>query len=341
MIWIEYIMLFLMIGIGIYATVFDFKSGIIPNRIVLPFIVVAAVLDVFCFINSREWMYVFALNTLVIIALLIGLYATKCFAGGDVKLGLLLTLLYPSSCYVAYGNSHITLFFAICISIFFGYCYLMAFAVYEIIAGKSTLSMGYVKKYLCSFMVSYIIAFTYITLINMFAVLFGMLVFPIPQGITLVVCFLAAWFSRRAKWMRNKILFSAVLILCVGLVFYFKTVPFSIRPGTYIVIAVIILCQMTITTSLYKQIPTEEVEKGMILSTASTFQMQVSRVRGLPGISHEDLRDRLTEEQASSVRRWGKTEKGNNVVTIMRRVPFAFFLALGYIVYFLMWSILK
>ena len=79
----------------------------------------------------------------------------------------------------------------------------------------------------------------------------------------------------------------------------------------------------------------------MILSTASTLQMQTSRVRGLPGISHEDLRDRLTEEQANSVRRWGKTEKGNEMVTIMRRVPFALFLAIGYIVYFLMWSVLK
>ena len=338
---LEYMMLALMIGIGIYATVSDFKSGIVPNRIVLPFIVIAAVLDVFCFINSREWLYAFILNTLVIIVLLICLYVTKCFAGGDVKLGLLLTLLYPPACYVVYGNSHITLFFAICIGIFFGYCYLMAFAVYEIIAGKSTLSMGYVKKYLCSFFISYIIAFTYIAFIHMLAILLGVLVFPVPQGITLVLCFLAAWFSRRAKWMRNKFLFTAVLILCVGLAFCFKTVPFSIRPSTYIVIAVIILCQMTITASLYKQIPTEQVEKGMILSTASTIQMQTSRVRGLPGVSHEDLRDRLTEEQASSVRRWGKTEKGSEVVTIMRRVPFAFFLVVGYTAYFLMWSVLK
>ena len=341
MIWIEYIMLFLMIGIGTYATVYDLKSGIIPNRVVLPFIVAAAILDVFCFVISREWLYVFALNTLVISALLVCLYATKCFAGGDVKLGFLLTLLYPPACYVAYGNSHITLFFAICISVFCGYCYLMAFAVYEIIAGKSRLSMGYVKKYLCSFLISYIIAFTYITLINMIAILFGTLVFPVPQGITLVLCFLVAWFSRRARWMRNKFLFTAVLILCVGLMICLKIVPFSIRPSTYIVIAVIILCQMTITASLYKQIPTEEVEKGMILSTASTLQMQTSRVRGLPGISHEDLRDRLTEEQANSVRRWGKTEKGSEMVTIMRRVPFALFLVIGYIVYFLMWSVLK
>ena len=105
--------------------------------------------------------------------------------------------------------------------------------------------------------------------------------------------------------------------------------------------AVIILCQMTITASLYKQIPTETVQKGMILSTSSTVQMQPSRVRGLPGVSREDLRDRLTDEQASSVRRWGKTEKGSPVVTIMRKVPFAIFLVLGYAMYFLMWSILK
>ena len=342
MIWIEYLMLALMIGVGTYLAVYDIKSGIIPNKIVLPCIVAAAGIDILYFLlTSGERLQVFALNTALILVLLLCLYATKCFAGGDVKLGILLTLLYPPTCSVVYGDSQITLFFAICLGIFFGYCYLMVFAVYEIIAGKSKMSTEYVKRYLSNFIVSYLIAFIYIALINLLVILLSTFGIFVPQWITFILCFLVAWFSRRTKWMRNKFLLIAVVALDVVLSIWLKVVPFSVQPGTYVYAAVIILCQMTITASLYKQIPTETVKKGMILSTSSTVQMQPSRVRGLPGVSREDLRDRLTDEQAASVRRWGKTEKGSPVVTIMRKVPFAIFLVLGYAVYFLMWSFLK
>lgn len=342
MVWIEYLMLILMIGVGAYAAVYDLRYGIIPNKMVFPFIAIAAILDVAYFwMTYGENAWAFAANAIIIAVMLFCLYATKCFAGGDVKLGLVLTLLYPPSCSVIYGNSQITLFFAVCIGIFLGYCYLMVSAIYEIIVGKAKLSAEYVRRYLSSFAISYAVAFIYIALINLLVTLLSSVFFPIPQWIAFLLCFLVAWFSRRAKWMRNKILIIAIVVIDVGISFWLKMVPFSVQPSTYIYAAVIILCQMTITASLYKQIPTDKVEKGMILSTASTVQMQSSRVRGLPGISHEDLRDRLSDEQAASVQRWGKTSKGSPVVTIMRKVPFAVFLVLGYLIYYLMWSFLR
>ena len=76
-----------------------------------------------------------------------------------------------------------------------------------------------------------------------------------------------------------------------------------------------------------------------ILSVYSSMIMQHSRVKGLPGLSTEDLKSRLTEDEAESIKRWGKTEKGLSEIAVVRRIPFAVFIFLGYITYFVIWRI--
>ena len=93
--------------------------------------------------------------------------------------------------------------------------------------------------------------------------------------------------------------------------------------------------------SKYKQYPCFDkrckIKKGMILSTVSSMLMQNSRVRGLPGISMEDLRNRLSEDEVSSIKRWAE---GRNIATIsiVKKIPFAVFLAMGFACYFAIWS---
>ena len=85
----------------------------------------------------------------------------------------------------------------------------------------------------------------------------------------------------------------------------------------------------------YKAIPVEETSAGMVLSRTDTLFMQQSRVKGLPDISDETLRSRITADEAESIKRWGKSKYGKPQVTIVRKIPFAAFLSVGTIVYFL------
>ena len=73
----------------------------------------------------------------------------------------------------------------------------------------------------------------------------------------------------------------------------------------------------------------------------SSMLMQNSKVKGLPGVSSEDLRDRLSEDEAESVRRWGKTPKGQNTIAIVKKIPFAVFIAMGYLTYLVVWSVIR
>ncbi len=54
-----------------------------------------------------------------------------------------------------------------------------------------------------------------------------------------------------------------------------------------------------------------------------------SRVQGLPTDSTEDLRSRLTPEQAESIRRWEKSKFGKPYIVIVRKIPFAVFIGIG------------
>ena len=89
----------------------------------------------------------------------------------------------------------------------------------------------------------------------------------------------------------------------------------------------------------YKTIPTSEVKKGMILSSLTTIFMAKSNSNGLPGISYEDMRSRLTQDEAEAVVKWGTTKKGLAEVQIVRKVPYAIFILGGLIAYSIIWEL--
>ena len=83
----------------------------------------------------------------------------------------------------------------------------------------------------------------------------------------------------------------------------------------------------------YKTIPTSEVKAGMVLSMQTTLLMAKSRVKGLPNISTEDFRSKITLSEAESVHRWEKSKYGASEVLIVRYLPFGLFIALGAILF--------
>ena len=58
-----------------------------------------------------------------------------------------------------------------------------------------------------------------------------------------------------------------------------------------------------------------------------------SRVQGLPTISTEDLKSRLTKDEVESINRWSKTPKGNASIVIVRKIPFALFIGIGTVIF--------
>ena len=339
---IEYILLVLLLCLGIIAAFSDIRTGIIPNRLILIFALCGIVIDIVYYaVLVPDTAAIFLLNVLSTTIIGLCLYYTHALAGGDCKLIPVLSLLYPAGMYLEYGNNNVTLFAALCFAIFFGYMYLLFAAVWKLIIGETRFNKAYVFHIFKKYINSYITATMHVMCVNMILAIINRFFVRVDTWIVWIACIVTAWLSGRVRIFTNRILIVMVLALDIGMAVYLRLVPLSLNPRTYIFTAVLLLCQMTIRTNLYEQIQKSRIKKGMILSAFSSMMMQSSKITGLPGISTEDLRNRLTEEEAESVRRWGKSAKGVSEVSIVKKIPFAIFLAMGYACYFVIWRIVR
>jgi len=76
--------------------------------------------------------------------------------------------------------------------------------------------------------------------------------------------------------------------------------------------------------------------QGMILSLKTVIKFSSSGIKDLPLITTEDLRSRLTKEEVENIHRWGNSANGKSTITIVRKIPFAIFIASGVLVFLIM-----
>lgn len=335
---IEAIMIGTMICLGIIVSFSDIRTGIISNKTLIIFLAIGVVIDLMYYKTAaKNDLSAFAMNIVVVSAMSIGLYATHALAGGDCKLIPVMSLLYPAGKYMTYANTHVTLFLAVCLAILYGYVFLLCISGVKLISKKNHIEARTAKTYVLSYLKSYLTAFLYVILANLTISLVDRNLISVAPWIFWISCIAAAWIGGRIQFLRRRPVIAAVILIDVFLSFFLGTMPISLNPRSYIFTALLVLCQMMIRTNLYDSVSTSSVKKGMILSVYSTAIMQNSRVKGLPGMSFEDLRSRLTESEAESVRRWGGSAKGTQEIIIVKKIPFAVFITLGYISYLLIW----
>ena len=101
----------------------------------------------------------------------------------------------------------------------------------------------------------------------------------------------------------------------------------------YAIVLLAMLMRILISEYNYEEVDTCNIKKGMILSVSDTMLFVNSKIKGLPMLSTEDLRSRLTDEEANSVVKWGKSKIGKKTVKIVRKTPFAIFISLGVIIF--------
>lgn len=319
----------------------DLKDGMVYNKTILKFGMIAIVLDLLYYsFFGRDLFIAFAVNLLIVSGISIFLFYTHSFAGGDCKLAIVLAMLFPARFYLKYGDSCYTLLFAIGIAVFLGYLYLLGASIYELIRKNNQFTRGYIQGYVISFLKSFVTAMIYINAVNLIALLFGLYNYTVMIWVIRIVCIVTSWMIGKYSLFKKWYMITGIVVADVGLSIWLGVIPISINPENYILVLVLLLCQMTIRTNLYQDIEVENLKKGMILTTASSVLMQGSRVRGLPGVSSEDLRNRLTETEIDSIKRWAV---GRNVtsISIVKKIPFAFFMVIGFWLYLAAWGYLR
>lgn len=121
--------------------------------------------------------------------------------------------------------------------------------------------------------------------------------------------------------------------LLLGSAAQMLSISYAMSAAILLWTAVLMCLRMLVQDYNYRTIPTEEVREGQILAAGTVCRFARSRVRNLPTGMTEDLSSRLTAEEAASVRRWQHSRYGEDTVVIVRKIPFAIFIAVGTIAF--------
>jgi hypothetical protein len=338
---LEFISLFLSACLCVVCTKSDTTEGIIHNKILLAFAVAAIALDCAYYgLFAADILYDFLPNLLVVAIFSLYLFYSHIFAGGDCKMIIVLALLYPARCYIVYRESVLTLFLAIGFAILAGYIYLLVTSIKAIVTKRVSFTWEYAKSYLLNFLKSYLSAMVYIILINCILILFDRFGFAINPWISRCICMVVAWSVGRYPVFKKLYLLLPAFSISVVFSLITRTMPVSLNPENYALVLILMLCQMTIKTTIYEKVRVEQLQKGMILTTLSSVLMQSSITRGLPGISTEDLKSRLALDEIESIKIWAKATHTEEL-SVVKKIPFAVFISFGFVCYFVIWGVLS
>lgn len=329
MIFIKSLLISVLIVEAIICTFTDFKSGKIFNYAIITGTVVALIGNVLYFLLfGYELFFEFVVSILSAVLISIIMYALHIWAGGDVKLFVLFSALVPADLYKQKAPLSIVTVYIIVFSLAFVFLVLESILLLlkkEKIVRKTSLKFS--AGPIISCMVSIAVMQTVLRLVFK-NVYYEYLTFFLLLNVIFVLLFDKIKFLHK-KWV---ILFLSL----IAIVFIFYSVingQFHIDIRSFIITAAVICFRGLAENFNYQEIDTADVKKGMILSYATVLEFSKSRIKGLPQFTTEDLSTRITQDEADSIVRWSSSKYGKDKIVILRKLPFALFISIGFIIY--------
>ena len=142
---------------------------------------------------------------------------------------------------------------------------------------------------------------------------------------------------RIIKTKRTSIIVTGIFLVA-NVIYYlmFGFQIYAIDLKMLLLVFIIMLFKRVSEKYNYEEIKISDLKPRMILSYGSVLRFYTSRVKGLPKNTTETTDSRLTEEQVESIKRWSKTSKGAETIIIVKHMPFAPFMLVGEIIFFIL-----
>lgn len=323
--------IFLSLGIKVIRT--DSAQGIIPNKILLSAITLGMIIDLLYYaFFTREYLMGFLINLFVLSIFAICMYSFHFWAAGDTKLLITALVLYPSRFYC---NDNLVIEIEIVIYIFLiAYVYILAdtlkaFLKKEKFYGFANMTKLDVKVFLKDYLISliYLRGFSYL-----FSCMFDEIYYKNQLSFAFLNVFLAMMIHKKnvfKKW------YGIIPMLIINVLFFQKWNS-SIDLFSIIVLLFAFGLRYLANGYNYQEISTDSVSKGMVLSYFTVSKFLQSRVKGLPKYTTEDMSSRISEEEAFAIKRWKDSKYGTETIVIVKKIPFAIFIIMGFLFHFAM-----
>ncbi len=333
MIYVEAGFLSCIVILGFFCSLSDFRENIIPNKRLLAALLVSLPLHIALLILGAAPFYkTWLINMLLADLISFLLYYRQIWAAGDAKLFMTFYFLLPPTLLDADS-----LTYAI-VPYMFIFVPALIWTFTDTLIRLSRKEARKNKSFqIKPFILSYgIIMIETTALYSLAAMLFPDFLYQneLFCAVLLVIYAYACNTSQlMKKWVA--VLIHAIIIV-LTLILNQRTLALPSWTSLLSII-IVIFAQRFASLYNYQEIDSSSVKKGMIPSAEAVMLFQASRVRSLPTDPSEELSARMSEEEALAVRRWATSKSGRPRIWIVRKVPFAFMISLG----FLVWNIIR
>ena len=319
--------------LGIYTSVTDIRYGIVSNKSIILALAAGTLVNIFYYLRYEEtFVKLYFVNLTGMIILSVLLYGFHFWAAGDSKLLICMTALIPARLYET-GNMVLVPGIYLFVMIFLlAYIYVLSESVIYLFGQKKRYQGNKLtRQKVKSFVVQYLISMLYLTALgSVWRVFFERLY---DENIILFTTgnIFAVILINKIQFLRSKICILIITLIDLYVIVFQHGVRFQLI--SLLILLIIYLLRHFMNEYNYEEIPTEAVKKGMVLSYMVIMQFTRSRVKGLSEETSEDMKSRITEEQAEAIRRWKDSKYGKETIIIVRKIPFAIFIFLGTVVF--------
>lgn len=338
-----YIQSFIAIILGVISAITDLKSKKIYNKNIVVFVIISFFIYlILCKEIDMIYMKSYLINLSISIAISFLFFYFKIWAAGDAKLFLAIIFMIPFELYEIENSNVFPGIYLLIIIFSIAFIYVFLETVYLWIIDKNrkktVISKNIKKNEIESFIIKYFLGYFIVLFVNniLFEFFYN---FKIGNAGLILICnMLLLTFIYRI--ITND--FISFIIMCVFMIFniiYYVVYGlnlYAIDIKIIILVLIIMLFRNVSEKYNYEEIEVENLKPRMILSFGSVLKFYGSKVKGLPQSTSETTDSRLTDEEVKSIKRWSKTKKGEKTIVIVRHMPFAPFMFIGEVVFFIL-----
>lgn len=336
-----YIQSIISVILSIISSITDFKDKKIYNKNII--IAISISICTYTILWKQleiEYITNYIINFIISIIIAFLFFYFKIWAAGDAKLFLAIIFMIPYEIYESDSRNIFPGLYILILIFSIAFIYIIFETIYLWIKDKEKIEKIKILKNdkidIKEFLIKYFMGYFIILFVNNILIKFFEEFRINNSGLIMLCNMLLLIFIYQIINTKKKELIVLGVFFIANIIYYiiFGFIVYEINIKMLLIVIAIMLFRNVSENYNYQEIKIEDLKPRMILSYQSVFQFYNSKVKGLPQTTTENTDSRLTQEEVESIKRWSKTKKGKETITIVRHMPFAPFMLLGNVIFY-------
>jgi preflagellin peptidase FlaK len=335
---IEFLMVAVLLASGICAAVYDLCRNVVPNKILLWTLLAEVALGVIYYMGyARDIASEYLINVGAATAVSILLYGFHIWGGGDSKMLIITAIGYPAGLYGYFRSELFPLVNLYAIIFSAGFIFIVIDSIVMFAKKAPVAHIHHTKGDIKGFALDYLISVVYLTAVSGFISAFAPRLFADNPILSVFFNFFLIYCIHSFKAFKKIWVVGIAGAGSIAVWIVYRPTFNIAQLYAYTLSIAVIVIRRQIEKFNYLSVEADNISAGMILSTGTVMQFRGSRIHNLPNDPSESLRNRLTRQQAEAIKKWAVRHPNSSLV-VMRKIPFAIFILIGIVVYFV-WGV--